>query len=283
MQRAILLLTATAAVLVLASGLALAATIDCAVVGNPCLGTPDPDEMTGTDRSDDMQGLGGDDFMQGLKANDTLNGGAGFDSLRGDRGEDALNGGPDKDTLFGGRNRDDLNGEAGDDDYLFANGWGKDEVSDTTSGMFGERLSFSMVTQPVTMDLIRSASRPEAKSGRNTLNFGAAILIVEVDGGTSGDTIRGQDDDDSLNGLDGADTIDGRGGGDSLMGAAGNDELVGGSGGDSFDAAEGADRIEAADNEADQIDCGAGNDTVFFDEGLDTFVDVTACENRRAA
>jgi Ca2+-binding RTX toxin-like protein len=148
--------------------------------------------------------------------------------------------------------------------------------------MFGERLSFSMVTQPVKMDLIQSASRPEAKSGRNTLNFSAAILIVEVDGGTSGDTIRGQDDDDSLNGLDGADTIYGRAGSDSLMGAGGNDELKGGSGADSFDAAEGADRIEAADNEADQIDCGSGNDTVFFDELLDTFVDITACEDRRA-
>jgi Ca2+-binding RTX toxin-like protein len=215
--------------------------------------------------------------MQGFKGADTLSGGADFDTLGGGRGKDILNGGQDKDTLFGGPDNDELNGEEGDDDYLFANGWGKDRIPDTTSGMFGERLSFSMVTQPVTMDLIQSASRPEVESGRNTVNFGAAIAIVEVDGGTSGDKIRGQADGDSLNGLQGGDTINARGGNDSLAGGDGDDKLIGGSGGDSFDAAGGADRIEAADNEADTIDCGGGKDTVFFDQVLDT---ITNCEKK---
>lgn len=272
MRRTILLLTVMATALVVASGVALAAIINCPAGGNPCLGTADADVMNGTT---------GDDDMHGLRGGDTLNAGAGFDQLKGERGEDALNGEADNDTLIGGGDRDTLDGGADDDTYVFANGWGKDTLSDATSGLFGERLTFSLVTNPVKMDLIQSSTRPEAQSGNNRLNFAAAVAIVEVDGGSSGDTIKGQNDADSLNGIQGSDTVNGRGGIDTLTGMDGNDTLVGGSGGDSFEAGPGADTIKAADNEADQIDCGGGNDTVFFDQGLDTFVNAAACEDKR--
>ena len=274
MRRTLFLLTLMAAALVMASGAAMAMLINCPAGGNPCLGTPDADVMNGTS---------GDDLIKGRRGGDTLNADAGFDQLSGERGEDILNGEADNDTLTGGRDRDTLDGGADDDTYVFADGWGKDTLSDTTSGAFGERLTFSLVTKPVKMDLIQSASRPEARSGNNTLDFAAAVTIVEVDGGSSGDTIRGQNDADSLNGIQGSDTVNGRGGVDTVTGMDGDDTLVGGSGGDTFDAGPGADEIKAADNEADQIDCGGGNDTVFFDQGIDTFVNAAACEDKRPA
>ena len=273
MRCAIRLLTVMATALVVASGVALAAVVNCPTGANGlCVGTDNDDTLYGTAQDDDMHGL---------KGRDTLTAAAGFDQLRGERGEDALNGEADNDTLIGGRDPDALDGGADDDTYVFANGWGKDTLSDATPGMFGERLTFSLVTNPVTMDLIQSPSRPEARSGNNRLNFAAAVAIVEVDGGSSGDTIKGQADADSLNGIQGSDTINGRAGIDTLTGMDGNDTLVGGSGGDLFDAGPGADKIKAADNEADDIDCGGGNDTVFFDKNVDNFLNATACEDKR--
>ena len=63
--------------------------------------------------------------------------------------------------------------------------------------------------------------------------------------------------------------------------ATDDDTLNGGRGGDEFDAGGGADTIQAVDNEADQISCGRGDDKVFFDQGLDTFLNANACEDKR--
>jgi Ca2+-binding RTX toxin-like protein len=184
--------------------------------------------------------------------------------------------------LSGGPGADALNGGAGDDRYLFANGWGKDKISDDAAqGTFGESLSFSLVTQPITMDLVFSPSRPEVQSGANRLNFGPKVSINEVDGSSAGDTIKGDASKDFLNGIQGNDTVRGRDGADTVVGMDGKDTLFGGSGSDEFDAGKGADTIEAVDNEADTISCGGGIDRVFFDQGLDTFLNANACENKR--
>jgi Ca2+-binding RTX toxin-like protein len=273
MRRAILLLTVVVTALVVASGVALAQVVNCPTGANGL--------CVGTDSADTLNGTSGDDDMRGLKGKDTLNAAAGFDLLSGGRGDDTLNGEGDNDTLNGGPNLDVLNGGAEDDTYVFVNGWGRDTISDGTLGMFGERLTFSLVTEPVTMDLVMSPSRPEAQSGTNRLNFVGAVSIGEVDGSSAGDTIRGQPDTDFLNGIQGSDTVNGRGGIDTVVGMEGNDTLTGGSGGDSFEAGPGADTIKAADNEADSIDCGGGNDTVFFDQGIDTFLNAAACEDKR--
>jgi RTX calcium-binding nonapeptide repeat (4 copies)/alpha/beta hydrolase fold len=135
--------------------------------------------------------------------------------------------------------------------------------------------------EPVRVALISSPSRPEVQSGTNTLNFGPEVSIVEVDGSSSGDTIRGQADADFLNGIQGNDTVRGRGGNDTVVGMEGKDTLFGGAGTDDIDAGPGADRIEAVDGEADTITCGAGEDTVFFDQGLDTILDPNQCEDQR--
>jgi len=274
MRRAILLLTVMVLALTLASGVAVAQVITCPTGANGL--------CVGTDNDDTLNGTASDDDMQGLKGQDTLNAAAGFDQLRGGRGGDTLNGEADNDTLTGGPGDDDLNGGAQDDTYLFANGWGKDKLSDDAAlGMFGERLSFSLVTEPITMDLVSSPSGPEVQSGTNRLNIGPKVSVNEVDGSSKGDTIKGDASNDFLNGIQGNDTVRGREGNDTVVGMDGEDTLFGGSGADEFDAGGGADTIRAADNEADNISCGGGNDIVFFDQGVDTFLDANACEDKR--
>jgi Ca2+-binding RTX toxin-like protein len=254
-RTATLLLMVMVAALVLASGVALAInTINCQAGGNPCYGTPDADVMNGTTGPDDMRSLEG---------GDTLNAGDEIDSLNGGKGPDTLNGEANNDQLNGGRGSDTLSGAAGDDSYLFANRWGKDTATDNAAASQFDRLSFNLVTEPVSIDIVRSASRPEARSGRNTLNFDATLQIAEVDGGSAGDTIRGDAGNDFLNGNEGGDTIVGRAGEDTLVGVMG------------------ADTLRAADNRKDELDCGGGNDTVFFDKGLDTFLNAADCEDKR--
>jgi Ca2+-binding RTX toxin-like protein len=119
------------------------------------------------------------------------------------------------------------------------------------------------------MDLISSPSRPEVQSGANTLNFGPNIEVNEIDASSSDDDVKGDDSRDFLNGIQGNDTVRGRGGPDTVVGMDGKDELFGGSGEDIFDAGKGPDELHAVDGEKDDLMCGPGTDTVFFDQGLD--------------
>src|SRR5215212_4060265 len=126
MRRVFLLLTAMSVALAMASGVALAATIDC--TGGYCAGTEENDVMNGTDTYDLMSGLGGDDNMFGRFGNDEMYGGEGADFLLGDEdydypdtllGNDTLYGGPGNDDLRGAFGNDTIYGEGGDD-FVFA-------------------------------------------------------------------------------------------------------------------------------------------------------------------
>jgi Ca2+-binding RTX toxin-like protein len=95
--RAIGLLTTMAVVLVLGSGVALAATtIHCpndTSQGTPssylyCHGTSLADTMVGSDFLDYMDGVGGQDTMHGYGEDDSMEGGKGSDHLYGDAGSD---------------------------------------------------------------------------------------------------------------------------------------------------------------------------------------------------
>jgi Ca2+-binding RTX toxin-like protein len=71
-RRVILMVVAMLAVLALAGGVALAATID---------GTNGNDRLIGTDRADQIDGRGGQDVIRGHEGADTLDGGAGADDI----------------------------------------------------------------------------------------------------------------------------------------------------------------------------------------------------------
>jgi Ca2+-binding RTX toxin-like protein len=129
-KRAIVLLTTMAAVMVLGSGVALAATtIHCpnnSAGGTPstylyCNGTSLADTMDGSDLIDYMLGNGGNDTMHGYGGNDYyLEGGNGSDHLYGDAGGDedlwggAYSGGAYNDTsddyVYGGSGADHIYG-----------------------------------------------------------------------------------------------------------------------------------------------------------------------------
>ena len=86
------------------------------------------------------------------------------------------------------------------------------------------------------------------------------------------DTITGTVGTDEINGRGGGDTIDGGNGSDTIAGGGGNDTITdigvvpdidrvsGGKGNDIIDVREG-DPGDAPD----QVDCGPGTDTIFFD------------------
>ena len=127
-RKAIMLLTTMAAVLVIGSGVALAATtIHCpnAPGGSPttfiyCYGTTGADTMSGSDLIDYMLGKGGNDTMHGYGGNDFyLEGGNGSDHLYGDAGGD--------EDLWGGAYSSIATYTDTSDDYVYG-GSGADHI-----------------------------------------------------------------------------------------------------------------------------------------------------------
>jgi Ca2+-binding RTX toxin-like protein len=102
MRRAILLLTVMAATLAVASGVALAVTMQGGPGNDVVLGTEGPDDLGGGFGSDSIIGLGGNDVMVGgfltpstgeeppeevsPNRDDSMIGGLGNDFMNGDRG-----------------------------------------------------------------------------------------------------------------------------------------------------------------------------------------------------
>jgi Ca2+-binding RTX toxin-like protein len=85
MSNAGLLFLLVVTALLLASGVALAATIECRTEPgtNLCVGTPDNDRLFGTATSDLMKGRGGSDVLRAEEGSDELRGTAGSDILYG--------------------------------------------------------------------------------------------------------------------------------------------------------------------------------------------------------
>src|SRR5215213_6344587 len=107
MRKTVLLLTTMSLALLLAGGVALAATKQCQV-GVLCNGTSSADTITGTTSKDTINGRGGNDT---ISARD---------------GSDLINGGP---------NNDRMNGGPGNDTYQFFPNWGIDRISADSGGV----------------------------------------------------------------------------------------------------------------------------------------------------
>jgi Ca2+-binding RTX toxin-like protein len=119
-RRAVRLLTVMGATLILASGIALAADVNC-VPGVRCVGTNDTDWITGTNGPDDIDANGrSDDVFAGGGA-DKVSGGNGKDVIHGDgdsvalAADDRIRGDDDDDELIGYGGADNLSGGNGDD------------------------------------------------------------------------------------------------------------------------------------------------------------------------
>jgi Ca2+-binding RTX toxin-like protein len=114
MRRAVLLcLTVMGVTLILASGIALAAVIQCTAGAASCSGTVQDDQITGTDDIDEVYAKGGNDRVDGYDDDDVLYGDGeggtdGNDRLYGDDGDDYLDGFGGNDRLYGDRDRDTI-------------------------------------------------------------------------------------------------------------------------------------------------------------------------------
>ena len=92
------------------------------------------DQLSGGDGDDMVVGGGGDDAIQGEGGDDVLAGGVDDDVLAGGPGADVLWGDAGDDRLAGDADDDVLTGGAGRDRFVFAPGFGRDIVSDFTTG-----------------------------------------------------------------------------------------------------------------------------------------------------
>jgi Ca2+-binding RTX toxin-like protein len=125
-RRATLVLAVVAAMLIVASGVAVARTITCD--GGRCDGTNNKDTMYGSARHDAMFGYRGGDLMRGDGGRDFVNGDGGRDRLSGGQKDDTVNGGDDDDVVVGNPGNDQLNAGNGDDRVEAADGM-RDHIS----------------------------------------------------------------------------------------------------------------------------------------------------------
>lgn len=116
----------------------------------------------------------------------------------------------------------------------------------------------------------------------------ARSLIENVKGGSSGDSIMGNQaanvlwgygGNDRLNGDTGNDTLYGGSGSDRIYGGKGNDKLYGESGNDLLYAAAGADRLNGGSG-SDSFTFKALSDSTVAKSGRDTIFDFTAKSDR---
>ncbi|HEX8121289.1 MAG TPA: hypothetical protein VF549_08495 [Solirubrobacteraceae bacterium] len=268
----------------------------------------DPFEVVGSSHDDHFDGdagpslvFGGDgaDTMEGGGGHDGLDGGTGADDLDGGEGDDVVTGGDDDDQLHGGLDDDLIAGDAGDDDLFGDDGddlldeaasypAGTADGDDLHGGAGFDLLQYALVdpfyffvspylagrTAPVTVSLDEAANDGETGEQDN-----ARSDVEQVVGGLGDDTLVGNDQANVLGGFDGRDTIRGGGGADTLAGVGvpddpgGMDEALrdlvddeaddieGGAGADTVDADEGDDLVHVRDGVRDTVDCGPGNDT----------------------
>ena len=90
-----------------------------------------------------------------------------------------------------------------------------------------------------------------------------------ISGRGGNDIVEGRRDGDLLYGGLGNDRVRGNSGDDTIFGNAGNDVIKAGYGRDWVSGGHGDDILEVIDRQADTVDCGGGDDIVYYDAKLD--------------
>lgn len=104
------------------------------------------DYVEGGKNDDELNGGSDNDTLLGGKGKDTLNGGSGKDTLDGENGHDTINGGGGNDKITGGSGNDVMSGGSGADDFIFADGFGKDVITDFNTNSSSEDIDLSDVS-----------------------------------------------------------------------------------------------------------------------------------------
>lgn len=104
------------------------------------------DRMRGGDGGDKMFGGDRADKMFGEAGADDMRGGDGEDQLRGGLGGDTLDGGKARDVLVGDQGNDTLTGGGGGDIFVFADGFGRDVITDFNAVSGAEKINLRDVS-----------------------------------------------------------------------------------------------------------------------------------------
>jgi Ca2+-binding RTX toxin-like protein len=228
-----------------------------ALANTPFLGTAGNDTMTGTSSDDAFAGLGGTDTLLGGAGNDILDGGAGDD------------------TLYGGYSGYFAGAGAGNDTYVYGEGYGNDLIYDfdATAGNVDTIKLKDLNAADVTL-------RRDAQTFYLTINAtGETLRVADWGGGSAFRVERVVFADGSVLegaalaatpylGTEGADTLMGTAEGEVMRGLGGNDQISGGAGDDVLSGDAGADFLRGEDGN-DALVGGDGNDTLYGGNGND--------------
>ena len=209
----------------------------------------DVENIVGSRFADTLTGDGDANAIDGGAGHDTIDGAGGADTLTGGSGNDTLRGGAGSDTLEGGSGHDTI--ESGDGDDLIIAGSGNDDID---GGAGFDTLNYSSASGSVHVDL---ANQTATGLGSDTVRN-----VERVIGGSSEDTLTGDEHGNELIGGAGADVLSGNAGDDALDGGEGGDTLTGGAGSDTLVGGAGDDVLVA--DELDTIEGGEGHDSVTF-------------------
>jgi Ca2+-binding RTX toxin-like protein len=222
-------LAATAAVSLIATTVAVAATI---------VGDASSNVLTGTEQRDRILARGGDDTVNALGAADLVRSGEGADTVDAGRGRDRVHGGAGNDTLNGGPGCDRVFGGADDD---------------TIDG--GPGFSFRRFR----------CERLHGGLGNDVLSGGPGRDFMS--GGQGDDRQSGGPGADKLFANPGRDSSDGGDGHDVLWALARADVIaIGDPDGDELSGGAGGDLFRVRDGEVDVVHCGDGVDLVLADQ-----------------
>ena len=234
----------------------------------------------------------------GGDGDDVLNGGVQNDLLLGEAGNDSIIGGDGDDTIIGGAGDDYLQGGQGSDLYVFAAGFGQDQIYESNVEGYGpdnDIVRFEAGIAPEDIEIGQEAftdlfiavkgttdrisfwqwygGNPEGverfEFSDGTVLDAQTLTLLGLLGTSQNDNIVGTTGDDVLGGASGDDYLFGGAGDDALDGGTGNDYLVGDSGADTLTGGVGNDTLEGGDGADTYLFArGFGQDVIYeYDQG----------------
>ena len=234
--------------------------------------------ITTVDARNDANGIA----IKGNGKNNTIYGGSGANTIYGYGGNDTLNGGAGNDILYGGADTDKLTGGKGKDTFVYANGDGKDTITDYTAGQDTLKISSGSIgktalansnkdvvftvgsgtvtlTGAATKTISLKDSRGSYTASNTAITLGSDFTgtmdatkylstVKNIDGSAASKAVN-------ITGNAQANVIKAGKAGGTINGGKNNDTLYGGAGNDTFVFAK-----------------GDGTDTVISSGGTDTLV-----------
>ena len=240
-------------------------------------------------------------IIKGNAKNNTIYGGVGANTIYGYGGNDTLNGGAGNDTLYGGVGTDKLTGGTGRDTFVYANGDGKDTITDYTAGQDTLQISSGAIGKTAlansnkdlvftvgsgTVTLTGAAakaislkdSRGSYTASNTAITLGsdftgtmdaakylASVKNIDGSAATKAVNITGNAQANVIKAGKAGGTYKGEAGNDTLYGGTGNDKIYGGAGDDIINAGSGTNTLYFAKGDGnDQVISGGGVDTLVF-------------------